>query len=285
MVRGLSRRGFPLECRCGTSAVVSMQFVATDQDWMDEIRLDPGSPWLQMGTRQLGARPWLIFDEKRLGELALKHRLLADITDDVLIEPKHAEAAGQEALQLVEASVEAAGHTLDQRQQLDELIQAGFVDSARGPQTASDVENGASPMTPLDRAGRIVQEDLCLLERSSDGWLLQAASLCFPSRWRLRDKIGRPLGEVHGPVPGYEDVLRSRVDGLLDRLKDQVVWRRNWFIHPNSDLYQPEYPEHGDPLVASDRCGEALFLRSERQTLRRLPKSQWVLFTLSLIHI
>ena len=26
--------------------------------------------------------------------------------------------------------------------------------------------------------------------------------LCFPSSWVLRDKLGRPISEVHGPVPG-----------------------------------------------------------------------------------
>src|SRR3546814_12081030 len=60
---------------------------------------------------------------------------------------------------------------------------------------------------PLDLAGRLVQEDLCLMTAEGGAWRLAAASLCFPSRWRLADQLGRPMAAIHDPVPGFNDRL------------------------------------------------------------------------------
>ena len=65
---------------------------------------------------------------------------------------------------------------------------------------------------PLDLAGRLVQEDLCLMAPSSGTYRLIAASLCFPSRWRLADKLGQPMMAIHQPVPGFNDKLARPVD-------------------------------------------------------------------------
>lgn len=223
--------------------------------WFDEVDLDPDSPWLRMGTRQLGDRPWLVIDERRAGELVLKEELLTTRPADVFAGPPGSEPAGMEVLDLVRAELRAKG-----------------------------IEATADPaLHPLDAAGRLVQEDLCLLRRRPDGegggWLLAAASLCFPSRWGLADKLGHPLIEVHAPVPGYDVELSPRVDRLLDRLGEQIVWRRNWFVHPDGSLFQPQKPAV-DPVISPPRCATGLFCRSERQTLRRLPTSGWVLFTI-----
>ena len=44
----------------------------------------------------------------------------------------------------------------------------------------------------------------------ADGPVFTAGVLCFPSRWRLMEKIGKPLSAVHGPVPLYADRLAGR---------------------------------------------------------------------------
>jgi hypothetical protein len=224
--------------------------------WYDEIDLDPDGRWLRMGTRSLGDRPWLVADERRAVELAIKARLAAERHGEVFAALPDSHGAGVETLALVEAECDRLG------------LDVG---------DAGPVRAGAHP---LDRAGRLVQEDLCLLRRDPDGWALAAASLCFPSRWRLADKLGRSMVGVHEPVDGYDPVLAGRVDRLLDRLEDRVVWRRNWFIHPDPALFQPDRPPSGDPVVGADHCLDDLHLRSERQTLRRLPETGWVLFTI-----
>lgn len=222
--------------------------------WLDEVDFNPEGAWLSMGTRALGARPWLVVDEAREAELALKAELTATRRDEVFAAEPNTEGPARVVASLVAAELGEYGIGID------------------GAATA-EVRH------PLEATGLGVQEDLCLLRREADGWLLVAASLCFPSRWRLAEKMGRPLLEVHGPVKGYGEVLAARVDGLLDRLGDRIVWRRNWFIHPDAALYQPDRPVGAEPALASDQCLAGLHLRSERQTLRTVDATH-VLFTI-----
>ena len=237
--------------------VVNVQSETTT--WFDEVDLDPDGDWLRMGTRQLGARPWLVVDEFRGEELALKQRLSGDRHEEVFAAQPDAVAPGSEVLALVANEYRAIGFETD-------------IDSPVGSGTTHGLH-------PLDAAGRMIQEDLCLLRRDDVGWVLAAASLCFPSRWRLAEKMGRTLTEVHQPVDGYDPKLAGRVDSLFDRIDEQMVWRRNWFIHPSDALFQPDRPPGGDPTISQDECEARLVIRSERQTLRRLPESGWILFT------
>ncbi|TIU52784.1 MAG: DUF3445 domain-containing protein, partial [Mesorhizobium sp.] len=56
---------------------------------------------------------------------------------------------------------------------------------------------------PLVQASLLVQEDLILMRRDESGWRLAAGSLCFPSSWSLLEKFGKPLQQIHAPVPGF----------------------------------------------------------------------------------
>ncbi len=235
------------ERESGREYVVDARAVHTGGvDWTGELDLGIHESWPRMGTRSLGEHRWLIVDEHLDAELDLRARLLRERRSEVLAEPPPAAAATEE----LEAMVAAAGVGI------------------------------ASGSTPLERLGRSVQEDFCLLSRGTDEWVLDAAVLCFPSRWRLADKLGRPLTEVHGPVPRYAPTLAERVTTMLDRLGERTVLRRNWFVHPDPSLFQPLRPPGGDPVVPATDCGSGLFLRSERQTLRRLPSTGWVVFTI-----
>lgn len=121
-----------------------------------------------------------------------------------------------------------------------------------------------------------MQEDLCLLVLRDGAPHLDAASLCFPSYWRLADKLGRPLAEVHAPVAHYADELATKIDRFLDRLPhDRPVWRRNWSVHDDPSYFLPD----PTPLRAA-HPPDGLWLRSERQTLRRLRTPGTVLFTI-----
>jgi hypothetical protein len=215
--------------------------------WIDEIDLGATTPAVRMGTRALGDQPWLLVDDQRGAELSLKARLRDERPTEVFAAGVGTEAMGAEVASLVEAT----GVTI-----------------------------ATGPYHPLEATGLSVQEDLCLLRRSPDGWILDAASVSFPSRWRLATKIGRPLGAVHAPVAGYAAKLDRRVTALIDRLADRIVRRRNWFVHPDRSLFQPDRPSGGDPVVAADRVAVDLWLRSERQTLRRLEHDGWALFTI-----
>lgn len=218
---------------------------------MSAIDLDPTSSWLAMGTRALGSEPWLLSDEKEVDELQLRSELIAQRRSEVLCGPASAADAIAETLALVEA----AGRSLE---------------------AGRTIDNGEES---LARLGRSITEDVCILQRGPVEWEFEAAVLCFPSRWRLADRVGRPLREVHGPTTGFDPVLADRITSLLDRLGDRVVRRRNWFIHPDPALFQPDRPG-AEPVVPVDQVLDDLYVRSERQTLRALPMSGRVVFTI-----
>jgi hypothetical protein len=147
---------------------------------------------------------------------------------------------------------------------------------AAASEAAALVSGGATES--LGEAALGVAEDLCVLVPDGGRWTLAAGVVCFPSMWRLPDKLGLPLASVHGPVPAYADELASRVDRFLDRLSpDRPVWRRNWLVHECEELHLPEPPP---PPSHPVEVPDGLSLRSERQTLRRLPASGGVLFTI-----
>jgi dimethylamine monooxygenase subunit A len=228
-------------------------------------------PWrLAMGLRPLPEGRWIEVDGHRAGELALKQELLTTRPGEVVAALPGSEAASAACLELLVADLERHHPGLvrrDSRGRLVELTTGTVVDTAS--------------LHPLDAAGRIVQEDLCLMGRQGeDTWRLVAASLCFPSRWRLTDKIGRDLSGIHAPVPGYEDTLARPTSAFFDRIKpDRPVWRLNWTLIDHPDLHQPDVAGRRHASAGGDP-GRDLWFRVERQTLRRLEAHPAVLFTI-----
>ena len=216
--------------------------------WLHELDLGITGAPVSMGVRKLGDRPWLFTDKNTERELALKAKLSNDPTKEVFIAQSGAEDASLNVLSLI--------------------TEAG-IDFIK-----------ANNLHPLERAGLSVQEDLCLVHRTSNGWILEAASLSFPSLWKLSNKIGKNMAAVHGPVDDYPEFLEKKVNGFFDRLGQDPVWRRNWFIHSDNTLHQPDRPKEDEPIITNDEIGEKLFVRSERQTLRALEVSGWILFTI-----
>jgi hypothetical protein len=105
--------------------------------------------------------------------------------------------------------------------------------------------------------------------------------VCFPSYWRLRAKLGRPVAAIHAPVPHYADELAARVDRFLDRLPaGRPVWRRNWTVHTDPALFAPDAPPPPVPPVTADDADERLWLRTERQTLVCLPATGAIAFAI-----
>jgi hypothetical protein len=134
---------------------------------------------------------------------------------------------------------------------------------------------------PLAAVGALVAEDLCLMEAHDDGYRLTAGVLCFPLHWSLREKLGRPVDMIHGPVPGFSERLATPVARFFKSLNAaRPVWRANWSLVDTTELFLP--PAHRGTASAFDPSdpGGTLWLRTERQTLRRLPETGAILFTI-----
>jgi hypothetical protein len=128
---------------------------------------------------------------------------------------------------------------------------------------------------PIVAASRLVQEDLCVLLRD-DVWRLQAACVCFPSRWRLAEKIGNSLGDIHAPVPLYDEILANPTNAFFDRLTpERSFWRLNWTLLDRPELHQPA---GGKSRTCAN--SDEWYFRVERQTLRQLARTRAVVFTI-----
>ncbi|MFA5120769.1 DUF3445 domain-containing protein [Zavarzinia sp.] len=232
---------------------------------------------IQMGLAGLDLDDWIQIDEHYRAEIEEKQRLLATRHGDVFGALPGTEQMGAEVLALL---IEHLCRRFPERFRVegDDEFLVDRIDGWRHPLRDFSLH-------PLDRAARLVQEDLALMHSAGEGepYRLVAGSVCFPSRWDLAEKLGKPLEAVHGPVPGYKGKLAAPMDRFFALLKeDRPVWRTNWSLHDDPALFQPA--PHGDrvitpPITAAD-VGRRIYLRSERQTLRRLAVTGAILFTI-----
>ncbi len=228
---------------------------------------------LSMGLMALKPEEWIEVDDDLAADLAEKQRLLTERHAEVFAALPGSEAGQGEVLDLLAAHL--TEHFPDLYRRNGRRLQVLPADANWDLDDAS--------LAPLDVAGRLVQEDLCLMQHDGAAWRLTAASLCFPTRWKLAEKIGRPLDAIHDPVPDFADKLARPVSRFFDRIKtDKPVWRLNWSLIDDPALFQPEGHGRGelDPTITVENAGERLWLRVERQTLRRLPETGAVLFTI-----
>ena len=226
------------------------------------LSLVDGSPWrLSMGLHRLDERDWLVFDEHRAAELAAKRHLLEVARDTVLVPLPKGDAA---SLELHDTIVE---HLARHHSSLD--------DGSESPASEADARH------PIEAAALLVQEDLCVLVRADGEWRLVAACVCFPSRWSLREKLGASLAEIHDPVPGFDRTLAAPAATFFDRLTvERPVWRRNWTVLDTDEFHLPSpATRRGTHGLAGD-LGAQLWFRVERQTLRRLPETGAITFTI-----
>jgi len=156
-----------------------------------------------------------------------------------------------------------------------------------------DVVTRPLPEDPMQMCARLVQDDLAIMIEKPDGqYYFLAGCIVLPGFWRLRDKFGMPLSEIHtsGNVPQFKEKLEKGMTNLFRRLKpEEMVARHNYFFQVDDDLgwswsVGPEDSDvNGHVGWSTAEKGRAIdhhYFRSERQTLRRLPKSGGIVFTI-----
>ena len=239
------------------------------------LPFDAGPFRMAMG---LIARPpgeMIVLDDQYLPTMAERRRLIADIPDEVLGCIPGAEPA-------CAALLRHLGDLLPTR--FPEIFTR---DGARLHNCLTAEDWSLDDPAPLRVVGHLVPEDICLLQITPQGPVLAAAVLCFPSRWRLLDKLGLPLADVHAPTPFYAERLAAPVDRFISHLRPgRLVERLNWSLFDSPGLHQSA--EHGvtraNPDITPANAGAMLFLRVERQTLSLLPGSDHVAFTIRIYH-
>jgi hypothetical protein len=230
----------------------------------------PYAPFLEPRTaRPPGLSPldpaeWLACDADYAPQMTQRDRLIAEQPD------------------LVMAATEDAGDALEELRETVLSSLAARTEWRVGPDAVRRPDRETVPLdTPtLPLIGRLLQEDMLLMAPGDPEYRLIGGVLCFPSRWSFAEKLGRPLTEIHRIVPGYADELARRVNRVFDAVAvDRPLIRVNWAVHPTSALHQPKVKTPGAPAVP---LSGRFWLRTERQTLRRLPRSRAVAFGIKL---
>jgi hypothetical protein len=218
----------------------------SDPPWADP-------PGFAIGLRRIAPEAWLEGGEAR--PWARKDRLFRAVPDKVWGEMQGSRPGQAEA--------------------------AGLVTAALGLRARPDLR------PPLLAAARRVPDDLVLMERRTGDWAVSALSLSAGSFFTADEALGRDLATLHGPVPGFADRFLIRVRRIFENLpSEDILERRNWSVVAWRGLYAPEASAARRRALRQRprRPGAGLYIRCERQTLRRLPQTGGLLFTIR-IHL
>ena len=202
---------------------------------------------LRIGARALDVAQWVSgVDDDWAPTIAMKRALIADRPQDVIACMEGAQEACEEVAAGVLASI---GASPSMESGIDALVDAALH----------------------------VADDLCILLPDEHGVpRLVAGVLCAPNRWRLAEKMGGTMTSIHSPVARYGDDVASPGNSVMMRLNiERPLWRTNWGISNHPALFQPETPPTTPDMDAGD-----MWFRVEWQTLRRLPITGGIVFTI-----
>lgn len=225
----------------------------------------------KIGLKPLAQKDWLQIDDRLESYLAEKDKLFSAYPDQVFVEEEDTRTSQAEVLSVLIDYLMRFYPQIYQRDGKNMMINQRRV--------------GLTKAAPLLIAGRLLPDDLILMRKSAAGWRLVAASLCFPSSWVLREKFGKPLAEIHQHVPEFG--LDTRNAKMIERIFDNIeagkpVWRQNWGLYNDDDLYHPRPSQERLRQPEEDDISSDPFVRTESQSLYKLPQSQDILFTVNI---
>jgi hypothetical protein len=144
-----------------------------------------------------------------------------------------------------------------------------------------------NPSTPWQKClslGEFWEADYLLLKCDSDNQIrLCGGCLCFPSSWRLSDKVGKAMDFIHAPVPGLNPSIGQGIHKFLTALKPGMAsLRHNWGLSRSTELNQ--HPDRVLPRLDATVNANEVWLRVEHQALVALPKSGGILFGIRVVN-
>ena len=236
-----------------TIGIVALVDSLPYEPWRDPNAVVAGEFRWRLGVRPLDEAAWFEFGPDADGPdgwLAEKERVLAEHHDRVVVA---VDDSMSECVEVADAIVDHLARHHPER-----------------PRTLMPGQHR------LEAASRLVPEDLVVMVERGGRLVFGAASVCFPNRWDLPSKLGLTMSEVHAPVARLDDQLGSNIDRFLDKLEvGRSFTRLGWGVIDVPDGFAPPGPGRADAVAFDDR-----FVRVERETLRRLPRTRCVLFTI-----
>ena len=153
-----------------------------------------------------------------------------------------------------------------------------------------DLTMNGSKEDPMQLSARLIQDDLAIMYEKEDGqYYLLAGAILLAGFWRLEDKWGMPLSQIHtsGDVPHFKEKLEKGMMNFFRRVQPEgPVLRNNYFFQVDDHLaWSASIGDEDSEGVGwftseKNKAIEHHYFRSERQSLRRLPRSGGVVFTI-----
>ena len=89
---------------------------------------------------------------------------------------------------------------------------------------------------------------------------MEIVSVCFPSGWVPKEKLGKNLSDIHEPIADSEQLIKAS-DKLTDYMTKQSIKRWVWTITTSKQL--SNFPDYKKPELSTF---EKLYFRVETQT-------------------
>lgn len=142
----------------------------------------------------------------------------------------------------------------------------------------TNIDTSLSAREQLLALGRVWEPDFAWMHPDDLGaHRLIGGVVCFPSSWALREKLGRPMSEVHEPVPGLNDLLARNIETFFARQEPGAVWVRE-NANYSRDVELNHLPSRPRLPLDETITAEEFFIRLEHQLLLKLPRSGSILF-------
>jgi dimethylamine monooxygenase subunit A len=239
------------------------------------------TPEFQVGLQPISSRDWLLVDGNYVDFMVAKRDHLTRSPERFYKAMPCSLAAQRELRRMVVA------HLVDVHTALFSMSDRALVCAARNH--SWDLQDESAE--PLWQLSDFVQEDFMLLQEIDGRSTITAASNAYSSSGRLVAAVGRDVRWAHEPVPNLTGLHGARIDRILASVHENAPSARfNWQLTPLSSIFFPSDPHTAnqsalqyvsarlskDPSLAPS----LLHMRVERQTLRRLPETRAVAFTI-----
>jgi hypothetical protein len=229
----------------------------------------PSAPWMVPAQRRLpGVQPldmadWLLVDEAYAGQMALRDRLIAESARGCWPGPK-----------------DPRPPRARRWRPCWRICPRGFTRGAGGSRGPMARWWTSIADTPLAVAGRWCRRT-CASSKNPTAQTNTCSpppSCAFRQAGRSAEKIGRPLGAIHGPVPDYDPTMAARVQRMFDAIRPgtpALAAERAALCLP-----RPLPAKIGGRAAGREGHLDTPYLRSERQCLLRLPKTGAIVFSI-----
>ncbi len=270
--------------------------LSTNNAYLREMRINPLAPASNFrritspGERPgEGERfiPWFDPDDELATAVTLRKEIFLANQDQVFYpgKKKRRAAVRTAAQQLLELQSDYLVEHFPDQYGFEEDAEYGRLIVNKTTDDKFCVHPSKNDWHPLVICGLLGQDDICVVERQDDGrQVFVAGFLATPTNWNLSGFVNRDMDDIHVNVGGYHTPttgsktrLKDVVDRSLETLPEypvRQIARNNIFLSRDPSLSQD--PQRSTSFTP-DRMrnpGNQIFLRSERESLTRLPATE-----------